>query len=221
MKFLSKSFRFSFSLSLAYIYMSSDVVMLNYLSSSFNAGIYSAATAILFVTYLIMDVLYRYFLPYYSKSISQDNGFHYINDFFSLIIAIIIPIFLLVVFFHHEIISIVYNTDYMEASKYMVSLSFILFLHTFCFPLGLIISARGYQKEKNKIQMKIATLNITANFLLIPFFEIYGAVAATLISEMALLFCYYVLVKKIENNLFIDWFHFLKSSFGLVMIANL
>lgn len=219
-KFLSNSFRFSFSLSLAYIYMSSDVIMLNYLSSSFDAGIYSAATAILFVTYLVMDILYRYFLPYYSKNIAQNKGFHYINDFFSLIIVIIIPVFLLVAFYHNEIISFAYNDDYNESGKYMVPLSFILFLHTFCFPLGLVISARGYQKEKNKIQIKIAILNILANLSLIPFFHIYGAIMATLVSEITLLSSYYILVKKIENQLFIDWYHFLRSFFAYFIVFS-
>lgn len=216
-EFLSNSFRFSFSLSLAYIYMSSDVIMLNYLSSSFDAGIYSAATAILFVTYLIMDILYRYFLPYYSKNISQNRAYYYVNDFLRLVIAVIIPVFLLVLFFHHEIINIAYNADYVEATKYMVPLSFILFIHTFCFPLGLVISARGYQKEKNRIQMRIAILNITANFLLIPIFHIYGAIGATLISEIGLLYSYYVLAQKIEKNMFIDWLSFLKSTLVYVL----
>ena len=215
--FLKGSFRFSFSFSLAYVYMSSDVVMLNYLSSSRDAGLYSAATAVLFITYLVMDIFYRFFLPYYSKNIGQ-KGYVYINDFFALVIAVIVPVFLLVAFYHQEMIAIIYKRAYGEAAQYMIPLSLILFLHTFCYPLGLVISARGLQHKKNSIQMGVALLNITANLLLIPFFHVHGAIAATVLSEMLLLYRYYALAGTVEKNIHIDWSGFLKTAAGYSVV---
>jgi len=213
-QFYSKSTRFSLSISLAYIYMSSDVVMLNYLASSFDAGIYSAATSIIFVTYLILDVLYRYYLPIYSLNVKSLAKAQYIDEYIKLLLLTVTPICLLVIFFHGEIIDLVYSASYADAAKYMIPLAIVLVMHSLCFPLGMVISAHGLQKEKNIIQLKVAAINILVNLILIPQFNIYGAILATIISEVFLLTSYYLVVQKVNGKLMCN-----KSVWSLLILA--
>jgi O-antigen/teichoic acid export membrane protein len=92
--------------------------------------------------------------------------------------------------FSKEIIQIIYTQEYIEASKFLFAYAFILLIHSFCFMPGLLLTVNNMQKEKNKIQLQVALINIILNFIFISKFGAIGAIYATIISELYLLVSY-------------------------------
>jgi O-antigen/teichoic acid export membrane protein len=196
LSFINDSRPFIYTSIFVYIYMSSDVVMLFYLDSAEVSGLYAAAAAILFAAYLVMDVLYKYMLPFLSEDFSHKNEATNFNEYMSIvaIFAILVVIYLCTQ--AANIVSIFYSNEYTDSSSIIITLSFVLLIHSFCYPLGAMISGSGRQVLKNKVQIIAALLNISLNLVLIPNYSWTGAVIATIGSELVLFLGYFYIVKK-------------------------
>jgi O-antigen/teichoic acid export membrane protein len=188
---LKNSYRYGISGFLAYIYMSSDIVMIKYLIGYNSAGIYAAASTIVIFLYFIPDLFYRFYLSSFDKLKQEKKSItKQLGNFYNLNIFIIVTAVLIFIMFSKEIIQIIYTQEYIEASKFLFAYAFILLIHSFCFMPGLLLTVNNMQKEKNKIQLQVALINIILNFIFISKFGAIGAIYATIISELYLLVSY-------------------------------
>ena len=199
-------------------YMQSDLILLKYLIGNKEAGIYSAAFAILISSYQIPGVIYQKFLlPKLHRWANEDelkllkvfqagNGIMlFLGFLFFLILATLVPI----------VVPIFFGNEYLETVR-------VLQILVFCIPLRFLstsIEAPLFTKNLMPINTSIwgaaAFLNLILNFLLIPMYSIYGAAVATLISEIFLLLLnlFFVTKKLYGTKTFLYWGQGFKSSF--------
>jgi len=199
-------------------YMQSDLILLKYLIGNKEAGIYSAAFAILISSYQIPGVIYQKFLlPKLHRWANEDelkllkvfqagNGIMlFLGFLFFLILATLVPI----------VVPIFFGNEYLETVQ-------VLQILVFCIPLRFLstsIEAPLFTKSLMPINTSIwgaaAFLNLVLNFLLIPMYSIYGAAVATLISEIFLLSLnlFFVTKKLYGTKTFLHWGQGFKSSF--------
>ena len=181
------------------IYLQSDLIILKYLVNDKAAGIYSAAFAVIISSYLIPGVIYQKFLlPKIHRWANQDqnklkkvfqggNGIMFFTGILILIVLyILIP----------EIVPLFFGEAYLEAVL-------VLQILIFCVPIRFLatsIESPLFTKDLMPLNTLIwgltAFLNLSLNFILIPSYSIYGAAAATLISEIFFLSLNLIVVSK-------------------------
>lgn len=181
------------------VYFQSDVILLNYLSSSESAGFYNVAFTVMVAVYLLPNTFYQKFLlPSLYRWVHHDpDRLSVVYRRGSLIMGTMGTLIMLCLF---VFIPVVIPWLFGDAYRETISILNILLL---CIPLRFISStmASVLASEMN-IKRKAAAMGYTAlaniilNIALIPQWHVYGAAIATLISELLLLLLFYRCAKK-------------------------
>ncbi len=175
-----------------------DTVMLGFLKTSYDVGLYNTAlpTAGLLMAFLFS---FRYvFMPVmselYGKKDREGLSSLY-NSMSKWIFSITLPLFLLMLLFPDNILSILFGQEAANASIPFAILSAGYFIFTvtgLSQPMIIVIG----KTKLNMIMLSISSIaNLALNILLIPMFGITGAALATsssllLLSSLGTLFCY-------------------------------
>lgn len=175
-------------------------------------GIYSVAFSIAMFLSIFRNNLAVIFTPIISQKVASKK-YKEINFLYkksnNWIVSLSIPIFFVIIFFSKNIISILYNKEYINAYLPLSILS-----------LGMLIKLMlGLNREllisygKSKIiflnNLFAIILNITLNLILIPYFGIIGVAIATSISFIVENLYLYLKVKK-ELGVSLDYIYYLK-----------
>lgn len=181
------------------VYFQSDVILLNYLSSSESAGFYNVAFTVMVAVYLLPNTLYQKFLlPSLYRWVHHDpDRLSVVYRRGSLIMGTMGTLIMLCLF---VFIPVVIPWLFGDAYRETISILNILLL---CIPLRFISStiASVLASEMN-IKRKAAAMGYTAlaniilNIALIPQWHVYGAAIATFISELLLLLLFYRCAQK-------------------------
>lgn len=181
------------------VYFQSDVILLNYLSSSEVAGFYNVAFTVMVAIYLLPNIVYQKFLlPKLYRWVHHDHQqlFRIYRKGSVLMgvtgIAVMVAMYALV----PVVIPWLFGEAYIET----IAILNILLL---CIPVRFISSSMAaalvsVENLKRKVSAMgyTALVNVLLNLALIPFWHAYGAALATLISELLLLGLFYRTVQK-------------------------
>ena len=169
----------------AWILNLSDRIFIERYFSIEEVGIYSLAfkissTVLILVT--AFDMSYRHVFFEFANDNDIENGKSNISKYNYLLMLIFICTTFVVSLFAKEVIIFLFNKKYMNAYLYIPFISFSFFFSVIS---GMI--ARFYeQSKKMKINMYIAIsmaiVNLILNFILIPYWGIFGAIFATIIA---------------------------------------
>ncbi len=179
----------------------SDRIMINNMTSSKMAGIYSLAynfTAILTSIYVALN---NSWTPFYFEYLREDNKEELMirsKNYLTLYTMLTIGFFMV----FKEVYSVFADISYWHGMGIIPILAVGLY---FMFIYSFAINYEFYLKEtKNmaKITLSAAFLNIFLNYILINRFSILGAAYATLISYVYEFLVHYVYVKKISKGKF-------------------
>lgn len=180
-----KSYPLLISSIFAFIYLKIDTIMLRFLTNFESVGIYSSATKISELLYLFPIVISSSFLPTLVKSKTDFVRFkHTFSRLF--LITISFSVFSILVFnmFSTPIVNLIYGSKYIQASN-------IIDLHVWsllAISINAVCSKLIIIENKQKLFIKIsivgAATNIFLNYILIPLYDINGAVYSTLISYL-------------------------------------
>ncbi len=77
-----------------------------------------------------------------------------------------------------------------RAASALAVLSLFGLLRFFNFPAGMLMAAAGMQRRRVTTQGAATVLNIAANFILIPYYGLFGAAWATVGTELFIFACY-------------------------------
>ena len=166
-------------------YMQIDKIMLGYLMTSQDVGIYSAATQLSEVFYFLPVILTTTFFPSmtekFNNSISSfEKYFKVLNKYYVLFALIIIAIMLI---FSRKIVLAVFGIEYFLAAE-VLSVHIIALIFVAMGVLGsrwiLLHEAQKFIMYKSLIG---AFVNILLNLILIPRLGIIGCAYATVISQ--------------------------------------
>jgi O-antigen/teichoic acid export membrane protein len=167
------------------VYYNLDIIMLSYLKTDFDVGIYNAAYRIFLVGVLPINFILQSFFPQLSRIYNlDDRGFWFImnkyafSQFFLGVSASIIIYVLSGVG-----INLIFGHEYISASIALKILALNISVVSVNVLFGNPLTAWGKQKQYSFVIVAGALANVFLNFILIPKYSFNGAALATLLSE--------------------------------------
>jgi len=160
-------------------------------------GIYGAVDVIVMTFLIISNSLVLATFPIISKEnrISKEKTFSIYKSIFKVLITLGLPIALGGMLLNKEIISFIYGAEFSESKevlKILIWLTPIIFLTNFT---GSCLIAVEKQKRLALICGFNTVLNLTLNFILIPYYGYVGAAIASLTTEGVNLIIQYRVLK--------------------------
>jgi len=203
------------------IYVNLDKVMLGFLTSNYDVGIYATANKLIKIVIVFLTSYGTVAFPRIIGDLNAGNEIKaktIFNQIFLFIIFISFPLISFFYGFSNSIILLLGGEDFKDSIvtfNIMIPLLLVIPLSNF-FGLQILMA---YKKEKFILFTTIfgALLNFTINLLLIPILKANGAAIATIITEsfITLLQFYFVLIKLKIN---FPWLNFFKYFFLSVII---
>lgn len=183
---LKESFPLIVSVLAISIYYNMDLIMLGYIKTDFEVGIYNSAYRIFLLGILPSGILLKVFLPKLSKVIKSDKESFWktITNYSISLIGFAVLTSAIIFFGGHIIISLVYGPAFSKASNPLTILSMNILIVAVNVSLGNPLTVWGMQKLYTITVLSGAVANIVLNFILIPIYSYNGAALATLLSEL-------------------------------------
>ncbi len=200
-KRLKESFALFIPQSASYLYSLADKAMLGTLTPNLdNVGIYDYAYRIVkMIVGLLQSMGYVLLSRISNLQASGDReGIKtYINKSADFTLLLGLPMAFGIVGIADTFVPLYLGEEFAEVSRVLVILSPLIFCTSFNSLLGVqLLLAVGKDKGYTAATVGGAVLNIALNFALIPRFGIYGATAASLLSEVTVLTVQFVLARE-------------------------
>jgi O-antigen/teichoic acid export membrane protein len=165
-----------------------DVVMLGFLATDRDVGLYSAAYRFTFLLMAIASSIAAAYLPSYARIASGATASlrRLVETSLAIAVTIGAPLVAGSIVTARPLLALLFGPDYVGATTafrlLMLSVG-VVFLH-WCLSNLLIVAHRT--RLQATIHGVAAAVNIGLNFVLIPRFGIAGAAAATLVAEITI-----------------------------------
>jgi O-antigen/teichoic acid export membrane protein len=184
---LNAAWPFAITGALGALLTSADILIISWMKTASDVGIYSAAIRIIQVLYLVPTVIQYSVLPLFARLAQGDNpGFRTV---FERVIGVIfvasVPLALGGVILGTQIIHLIFGAAYVSGG---LSFKILMVGMLFDFPTVVISSAIfAYNHQKGLIVTSAigGGVNVAFDILLIPRFGIAGSAIATLIAQIA------------------------------------
>lgn len=184
-KFLRESAPMGISAIVTFLYFKCDTILLSFIQSQHDVGIYGAAYKIIetliFFPAMVVGLVY----PLFSRYIISDTTlFNKITNIIIKIFTIIlIPLIITTYFLSSEIMRVVGGESFVEAAPALRILIFALGFIFFGQLFTNILIAGSQQKKLMIISVIAALVNIGANVILIQKFSYMGAAYVSVLTE--------------------------------------
>ena len=170
------------------IYVSSDTTILGILRDDYTVGIYSVSVKIYTVVKTVISSILIVSIPRLSslrKEESQHNEFvGTASDIYRTLLTFTIPALVGIILLRKEIILILSDDSYIQATSSLILLSIALLFCMGAYFWGqAILVVNGKENIVFYITIASASLNIILNFILIPFWGEVAAALTTILSE--------------------------------------
>ncbi len=183
------------------LFTTTDILIISWMKTASDVGIYSAVIRIVQLLYLIPMVIQMSILPIFARFAKHDpEKFRAtLEQIISFIFLISIPLSLGGIILGKEIMSLVFGPAYIAGwvafSIFMIGLSFDY--------AGSIISTSifAYDHQKSLIISSAigGTANVLLDLLLIPHWGMEGSAIATLVSQILINVYLWSVMKKLNN----------------------
>jgi len=162
-----------------------DKIMLGYFMTSQDVGIYMPALVLSNLLIFVATAFKYIFLPVVSEFFTRNDisglGKLY-KSTSKWIFMVVLPLFLLILLFPKEILTILYGSEYVGGYIALVILSLGIAMNDFAGTAGNILVGGGHTKLNLACEIIAAVTNVLLNIILIPLYGIAGAAIATGIS---------------------------------------
>ncbi len=188
------------------VYYNLDIVMLGFMKSDHEIGIYTSAVKVFLIGNVFYGIILKSFFPSLSYSIKSDTKtmLETFKKYFYLMISAGIITAACMYFMADNIITILYGNNYYRAISPLKIYAMTSLLVCTNMIFGNPLLAWGKQKEYLFVVGAGGISNIILNIVLIPQFSYIGASLATLFSEVsvfvALCFVFLFIIKN-KNEL--------------------
>lgn len=189
------------------IYTNLDTVMLKFLKSDAEVGIYTASTKIKLILATIVSSLGAVLLPrvsYYIKSNMKEEFHNITGKAINFVFVISVPLMMYSILFSKECILFIAGKEYVGSILPMkIMLPTIVFIGLTNI-LGIqILVPLGKEKIVLYSEIVGAIVDFALNFILIPKYASVGAAIGTLIAEFSVLIFQYVSLKSEIKDVFL------------------
>lgn len=190
---------FAATVAMAYIFNYMDSAMLGFLNLKTEAAWYNAAYKPIFFVTALAGMIISAFFPVISKLFSEakDRVGDTVQKLLKIQVILAIPMAVGGTLLAQDVINLLYKPEYQPAT-----LAFqILVWSTALIYMWAVYGNSLQACDKQKIYMRGfawgAVANIILNIILIPWFSLYGAAVATLLTQLFLLFFMSIKFKQI------------------------
>jgi O-antigen/teichoic acid export membrane protein len=185
------------------IYYNLDIIMLQYMKSEFEVGIYSAAYKIYFVFIIPFALIFQSYQPKLTTLISEMSALNksVLKGYSALMLTAAILGGSTLFFLGKWIVLTLYNSGYLLAAGPLSILSMNILIVGINMLFGNPLTVWGKQKLYTVAVTSGALCNITLNILLIPKYSYIGAAFATLLSEVAVFIGVFIIFNRIIYRL--------------------
>lgn len=186
--FLKISWPIGIAYAFGMIYIRIDSVMMGFLGQIAEVGWYSAAYKVAGALIIPSSLIGIAFFPILSKSFqeSKEKFQETLKFYIKLMIILAIAVAIIGLVFSSYIIKIFYGQMFSPAVLALQILVIMSALNYIYGPFYLILIATNNQKKIFRISFIGALINIVLNIFLIPYYSLYGAAVATLITYVFL-----------------------------------
>lgn len=187
MPIIRSAWPFAVASALGLLLTNMDILIISWMRSAAEVGIYSAAIRIIQTIYLVPGIFQISTLPIFSRLAIHDNAKLRValERTISVLFLIAIPMTIGGIVLGSEVIFLVFGPEFMSGS-----LAFKILMVTMLvdFPgsiIGNAIFAYGHQKSLIITTAIAGILNVALDLLLIPRFGMTGSAVGTLIAQIA------------------------------------
>ncbi|MFH2122651.1 MAG: oligosaccharide flippase family protein [Pseudomonadota bacterium] len=169
------------------VILKADVLMLGYLRSPQEVGIYGMAMFVNEAVNMIFDSVLRVCLPQASAFSNNNNQLKTLfQQSVKKIYMGIIPIIVIIAVVSPSVVHLIYNGEY-DDSIFLIYLFLVAsVIKPVGYVAGVILGATGNIKIDNRNCWIAALVNLIFNYLLIPVYGVMGAAIASIISFASL-----------------------------------
>jgi O-antigen/teichoic acid export membrane protein len=182
---LRAAWPFAISGALGLLFTSSDVLIISWMRSASDVGVYSAAIRIIQTFYLIPNIIQFATLPIISR-LAKTNNAHFqstLERTLGMVFLASVPLSLGGIVLGTQIMGFIFGPSYAAGGLAFKILAATLM---FDFPASIIINALfAYEHQKSLVVSSAlgGAVNVGLDLALIPFFGIAGSAIATLIAQ--------------------------------------
>ncbi len=195
---IKESLPLVFSSFMIAIYYNLDMVMLGYMKSAADVGIYSAAYKIILVGIIPLSLILNSFFPSLSH-IGLKNSIEFrniIKQYAAFMFSTGLLISAIIFFNAGKVVGFIFGNHFVNAKGPLLILALNIAVISVNIFFGNPLIAWGKQKQYSVAVAMGAVVNIILNILLIPKFSYIGAAFATLMSEVAVFVGVFYLYNK-------------------------
>lgn len=182
------------------IYFQSDIILVKYITGDEEAGYYNVAFTIMVAVLLFPGIVYQKFLlPKMHRWAHHDRALFYKVYRQGNVAMLILGLLAMVLIWLLSPLAIpfLFGDEYKDAVGLLTILALsapILFVAS---SVGATLVTQEHMKIKVKLMGLVAIVNILLNLAFIPIYGAEGAAVATLMSNLMLLFLYYIASKRV------------------------
>lgn len=198
-----------------------DVVMLGFLATDREVGLYSAAYRFTFLLMSITSSLSAAYLPSYARTFSGESRVFRRLVEASLVTSAAVgaPLVAGAVVMARPLLTLLFGADYAEASTACRLLALSVGVIFFHWSLSNVLVASHRTRLQARIHGVAAAVNVALNLVLIPRLGIVGAAAATLAAEITIGVCGVVILRRMEALPSVRLFLPALTAAGLMSVA--
>jgi O-antigen/teichoic acid export membrane protein len=209
-------FKYSFPLLISaigfYIYIQSDILMIQYFLGVKYVSYYSISSKISSLIIFPASILGTIFVPRLVKLLNNGKNNIFLTKFLSVLKFLsIIYMFILffIIFYSKDIILILYGSEYLEGQLALQIYSLFMFFYGVMTFISVFLDYLGEAKIRSILLIISAVSNILLNLYMIPNYGINGAAVTTQITYIPYaIVCIIIVFKKVKLNInlnFILW----------------
>lgn len=184
------------------VYVNSDITLLGLISGNYYVGLYSVATNIYKGIKTVLSALIIVSVPrlaYHLGKKEFDEFEKILKKIYSALMTFIFPMIVGVMFLSDEIVLLLSNKSYLNATSSVILLSLATLFCILSYIYGQCILIPMHKETiLLKATLLSALVNIVLNIVIIPFWKQDGAAITTIISE-ALVF--FICWKGVHNDI--------------------
>ena len=165
------------------IYYNLDSVILGFLRSSHEVGLYAAAYKIILLLITVPGMILASFFPFLSKNRNEEGYDNMLRTYLHVMFVVGAPVGFIGYFAAEWVIQIVFGSSFQLAAIPLRILLFNVSLVFINMAYANPLLAWGKEKAYLKVVTGGAITNLIFNILLIPSYGMVGAAIATLLSE--------------------------------------
>lgn len=191
-----------------FIYARIDQVMIKHMIDNEAVGNYAAAVRVSELFYFIPGLIAQSVFPKIIEVKNQNDEKEYyklLEMLYSLSVWIVIPIALSMAYFTDNIVSILYGSQYSQASVILFVLSFAIIFNAIGAVSTKILYAEHFEKKYLYRSLFGMLINVVLNMILIQLYGVLGAAIATIITLFAIHYVYDLFDKQLMKFYYMKW----------------